>query len=110
MTKQKIMGGLTNLLFNRTPRNLLLISTVMLAIIIPLLTTTHASATTPQAVIGMPFTGLWAYNTNVNPPYTDSNSSHPSSTIPLAVVTGQLISMQLREQQSNWMSHTGQER
>jgi hypothetical protein len=50
----------------------------MLAIVTPLLTTKHASATTPQAVIGMPFTGQWAYNKHVDPPYTDSNSSHPS--------------------------------
>ena len=26
----------------------------------------------------MPFAGKWAYNVNVNPPYTDANSSHPS--------------------------------
>ncbi len=38
----------------------------------------HASATTNQAVVGMPFSGKWAYNVLVNPPYTDSNSSHPS--------------------------------
>jgi hypothetical protein len=31
-----------------------------------------------QAVIGMPFSGKWAYNAIVQPPYTDSNSSHPS--------------------------------
>lgn len=37
-----------------------------------------AMTTTPKAVIGMPFTGKWAYNTNVNPPYSDANSSHPS--------------------------------
>lgn len=37
-----------------------------------------ASAESNQAVIGMPFTGKWAYNANVNPPWTDSNSSHPS--------------------------------
>lgn len=37
-----------------------------------------ASAAGEQAVIGMPFTGKWAYNTPVNPPYTDNNSSHPS--------------------------------
>lgn len=28
--------------------------------------------------VGMPFTGKWAYNVHVNPPYTDTNSSHPS--------------------------------
>jgi hypothetical protein len=33
-----------------------------------------ASTTT----VGMPFSGKWAYNVNVNPPYDDSNSSHPS--------------------------------
>lgn len=33
---------------------------------------------THQAVIGMPFTGKWAYNVNVNPPYTDQNSSYPA--------------------------------
>jgi hypothetical protein len=44
-----------------------------------LLTASPATAdATHQAVIGMPFTGEWAYNTNVNPPYTDVNSSHPS--------------------------------
>lgn len=37
-----------------------------------------AQAETPQAVIGMPFQGKWAFNTVVNPPYTDNNSSHPS--------------------------------
>jgi hypothetical protein len=26
----------------------------------------------------MPFTGKWSYNVNVNQPYTDQNSSHPS--------------------------------
>jgi hypothetical protein len=31
-----------------------------------------------SATIGMPFTGKWAYNADVKPPYTDSNSSHPS--------------------------------
>jgi hypothetical protein len=35
-----------------------------------------ASAAT--ATVGMPFTGQWAYNANVNSPYTDTNSSHPS--------------------------------
>jgi hypothetical protein len=35
-------------------------------------------ASAAQVVAGMPFTGKWAYNVNVNPPYTDSNSSHPS--------------------------------
>ncbi|MFL6116196.1 MAG: hypothetical protein ACJ786_33300 [Catenulispora sp.] len=33
---------------------------------------------THQIEIGMPFAGQWAYNANVNPPYTDANSSHPS--------------------------------
>lgn len=37
-----------------------------------------AHAAGEQAVIGMPFDGKWAYNANVNPPYTDTNSSHPS--------------------------------
>ncbi|HSX07637.1 MAG TPA: hypothetical protein VLG11_01980 [Candidatus Saccharimonadales bacterium] len=37
----------------------------------------HAD-TSPQVVIGMPFNGKWAYNANVDPPYTDANSSHPS--------------------------------
>ncbi len=37
-----------------------------------------ASATNPLATVGMPFTGKWAYNVNVDPPYTDLNSSHPS--------------------------------
>jgi hypothetical protein len=37
-----------------------------------------AFASGEQAVIGMPFGGKWAWNANVNPPYTDSNSSHPS--------------------------------
>jgi hypothetical protein len=35
-------------------------------------------ALSATATVGMPFTGQWAYNVNVNPPYTDSNSSHPS--------------------------------
>jgi hypothetical protein len=35
-------------------------------------------ANASQALIGMPFTGKWAYNALVSPPYTDSNSSHPS--------------------------------
>src|SRR5206468_6745675 len=51
----------------------------------------HASASTPQAVVGMPFVGQWAWNANVMqpfPPYVDSCpngesncpglSSHPS--------------------------------
>jgi len=33
---------------------------------------------TKQVTIGMPFDGQWAFNTDVSPPYTDSNSSHPS--------------------------------
>lgn len=37
----------------------------------------HA-ANTKQATVGMPFGGNWAYVNKVNPPYTDSNSSHPS--------------------------------
>ncbi len=32
----------------------------------------------PMAAVGMPFTGKWAYNASVKPPYTDANSSHPS--------------------------------
>ncbi len=35
-------------------------------------------AANEKATIGMPFQGKWAYNANVNPPYTDSNSSHPT--------------------------------
>ena len=35
-------------------------------------------ANAAQAVVGMPFTGQWARDSYVNPPYTDSNSSHPS--------------------------------
>ena len=31
-----------------------------------------------QATVGMPFTGRWAYNVIVKPPYRDKNSSHPS--------------------------------
>lgn len=38
----------------------------------------HVSAATPQAVVGMPFQGQWAWNRLIYPPYTDSNSSHPS--------------------------------
>lgn len=38
----------------------------------------HASASTPQAVVGMPFSGNWAWNVLISPPYTDSNSSYPS--------------------------------
>jgi stress response protein SCP2 len=30
------------------------------------------------ATVGMPFSGKWAYGANVNPPYTDENSSHPA--------------------------------
>lgn len=37
-----------------------------------------AMAAPPPAQAGMPFTGQWAYNADVSPPYTDSNSSHPS--------------------------------
>jgi hypothetical protein len=38
-----------------------------------------AYASGEQAVVGMPFAGTWAWNTtNVTPPYTDNNSSHPS--------------------------------
>ncbi len=38
-----------------------------------------AAATTESADLGMPFSGKWAYNVFVNPPYTDFNSSHPSA-------------------------------
>lgn len=41
-----------------------------------------AEASTPTATVGMPFTGKWAYNQNVNPDgngnYNDNTSSHPS--------------------------------
>jgi hypothetical protein len=37
-----------------------------------------AQAAGETAVIGMPMNGKWAYNVNVNPPWTDINSSHPS--------------------------------
>ncbi len=40
--------------------------------------TPAAADTTPEAVIGMPFTGKWAWNVGISPPYTDENSSHPS--------------------------------
>ena len=36
------------------------------------------AANAKQAVVGMPFEGKWAYVNKVKPPYTDSNSSHPS--------------------------------
>jgi hypothetical protein len=36
------------------------------------------AATQETAEIGAPFGGKWAYNTFVNPPYTDQNSSHPA--------------------------------
>ncbi|BCB84441.1 hypothetical protein [Phytohabitans suffuscus] len=31
-----------------------------------------------SAVIGMPFEGRWGWNVEINPPYSDDNSSHPS--------------------------------
>ncbi|HUC20754.1 MAG TPA: hypothetical protein VMR98_04650, partial [Candidatus Polarisedimenticolaceae bacterium] len=37
-----------------------------------------AAASAASATVGMPFTGKWAYNVPVSPPYTDNNSSHPS--------------------------------
>ena len=37
-----------------------------------------AYAAGEQATIGMPFSGKWAYDAIVTPPYTDQNSSHPS--------------------------------
>lgn len=37
-----------------------------------------AQANEPEATVGMPFQGKWAYNALVKPPYTDANSSHPS--------------------------------
>lgn len=37
-----------------------------------------SGASAASATVGMPFAGKWAYNVNVNPPYTDVNSSHPS--------------------------------
>jgi hypothetical protein len=42
--------------------------------------TEHAAVavSAPQAEVGMPFDGRWAYPINVDPPYTDKNSSHPS--------------------------------
>jgi len=42
------------------------------------LSASPALADPPQAVVGMPFPGKWAYNVNVSPPWTDANSSHPS--------------------------------
>src|SRR6266571_2964811 len=36
------------------------------------------AASNQMATIGMPFNGKWAYYQNVNPPYTDANSSHPT--------------------------------
>ncbi len=38
-----------------------------------------AYAQTNQFLIGMPFAGKWAYNSKVNPPYNDVNSSHPTA-------------------------------
>ena len=38
-----------------------------------------AYADSANVTIGMPFEGRWAYNTTVEPPYTDNNSSHPSA-------------------------------
>jgi Fibronectin type III domain len=37
-----------------------------------------ASASDPVATVGMPFTGTWASNVLVNPPYTTDNSSYPA--------------------------------
>lgn len=36
------------------------------------------AATQEAAEIGAPFAGKWGYNVNVNPPYSDQNSSHPA--------------------------------
>ena len=41
-------------------------------------TATLAVAAGERAVIGLPFSGKWAWNANVNPPWNDVNSSHPS--------------------------------
>jgi len=37
-----------------------------------------SASTAATATVGMPFSGKWAYNVNVNPPYSDLDSSHPS--------------------------------
>jgi hypothetical protein len=39
---------------------------------------TASASASKRVTIGMPFTGRWAYNKLVKPPYTDENSSHPS--------------------------------
>jgi len=61
----------------QTRRLFVLVLSLFIAIGPATLLAGHASASTPQAVVGMPFSGKWAYNALVSPPYTDANSSHP---------------------------------
>jgi hypothetical protein len=39
----------------------------------------YAAAEGSTAIVGMPFKAQWAFNVEVQPPYTDENSSHPSA-------------------------------
>lgn len=53
----------------------------LIAVVVSMMSVLHAApvlaGTTEYAEIGAPFAGKWAYNVNVNPPYSDANSSHP---------------------------------
>ena len=57
----------------------LLLVLVHVGTVMGVATSTPSSAATGEyAEMGAPFGGKWAYNVNVNPPYTDANSSHPA--------------------------------
>ena len=75
----KYIALLQKLAYSKIRRSASLISCLILVCgFIPTALVGHAHAAGSQAVVGMPFSGQWAYNALVNSPYTDSNSSHPS--------------------------------
>lgn len=66
----------------RIRKSLVLVFCLALCFGPAVLTVGHASATTPQAVVGMPFSGQWAWNASVMqpyPPYVDSCANGASN-------------------------------
>ena len=55
-----------------------LLAAVLAVVVAAALAQCARASASPTATVGMPFSGKWAYNVNVDPPYTDGNSSHPS--------------------------------
>jgi hypothetical protein len=70
--KQKLI------IFSRINLKSLKQTSLLFLTLVAILSFQTAYAQTQQFIIGMPFTGKWGYNASVNPPYNDSNSSHPS--------------------------------